>query len=76
MSDRVPFWIYEDHARGLALLRGRTADEALDALPDGRRTARWSTAGKGYVIPLPLLGDLCAVAEMIGLSYRVKQVVG
>ena len=46
-----PFWIYDDPAKGLALVRGDVhglLDEV--ALLD---RARWSSGGRGWVLQLP-----------------------
>lgn len=71
---RIPFWIYEDHARGLALIRGRSVDPLLDVVLDARNRARWSLVGKGWVMPIAVAADIAAAAEVEGVPYRVKQV--
>jgi hypothetical protein len=67
-------WIHEDHARGLALIRGLNVKQVLVST-DVLDEARWSVAAKGYVVPLDALPNLCAQAECRGISYRIKQVV-
>lgn len=64
----IPFWVHEDTARGLALVRG------IGAKPYLPTTARWSMAGKGYVMPIEAVADMVAAAEMDGVPYRVKVV--
>lgn len=68
-------WLYEDAGRGLALLRGRGVADVLDAA-HVRDHACWSVAAKGYVLPLPAVADVCAVADVLGVPYRVKAVDG
>lgn len=66
-------WVYEDRARGLALVRGLNVKSVLEsaAVLD---VARWSTAGKGYVLPLEKIGDVAAMADYLNTPYRVKSV--
>lgn len=66
----IPFWVHEDPVRGLALVRGRSARPLLTAVAG----ARFSVAGKGWVIPLAAVADLEAAAEHAGVPYRVKRV--
>lgn len=64
----IPFWIHEDRTRDLALIRGRVDRQYLPT------TARWSMAGKGYVVPLEAVADMVAAVEADGVPYRVKVV--
>jgi hypothetical protein len=67
-------WIYEDHDRGLALVRGLNVKQVLGST-DVLDEARWSVAAKGYVVPMAAVPNLCAEAECQGVFYRIKQVV-
>lgn len=68
-------WIYDDPARGLALLRGARTPEVLEAagLTDA---ARWSVSGRGHVIARGHLPDLAAYAERCGIPIHFKVVMG
>lgn len=72
---RVPFWIYEDPARNLALIRGNpaTVREALEyaGMSDA---AKYSVTGKGWVISLECLPNLAAMSDYAGIPYRIKMV--
>lgn len=72
---RAPFWVYEDRARNLALIRGnpRTVREVLE-LAVLTEEARWSSSGKGWVLSLDHLPNLAAMADYAGAPYRCKQV--
>lgn len=65
----IPFWVHEDHVRGVALIRGRGVRPYLPT------TARWSVVGKGHVVPIDTVPDMLAAAELDGVRYRVKSVV-
>lgn len=66
-----PFvWVYDDPARGLALLRGARTPELLEAaeLVD---LARWSVSGRGHVLARVHLPDLRAHGQRAGIPIRV-----
>jgi hypothetical protein len=66
-------WVYTDDTRGLALIRGRQVRDAL-RLADAEKVARWSAAGKGYVVPLSAIPDLVAMCEWSRIPVRTRQV--
>lgn len=72
MSAPHPFWVYDDPARGLVLIRGDVRD-LLDEAGVSER-ARWSTTGKGYVLAAGDLADVLATADYRNRRYRIKQV--
>lgn len=65
-------WIYEDTARGVALLRGRAVPDVLGIA--GITSARWSTSGKGHVVPIAAVSDVAAACEYAGVIHRTKAV--
>jgi hypothetical protein len=67
-------WVYEDAARGLALIRGTVGTKELLSLADVIDAARYSVVGKGWCIPLELAGDVRAAAEITGAICRTKVV--
>jgi hypothetical protein len=67
-------WFYEDQRRGLALIRGHGVRDVLDLA--GVTTARWSPSGRGYVVPIGVIADVAAAAEISGVIYRTKVVTG
>lgn len=69
---RPPFWIHDDRARGLSLLRGDVHDLLTEAGVLDR--ARWSISMRGWVVTVADATDVCVVAETWGRPYRVKQV--
>lgn len=68
----VPFWVYDDPARGLVLLRGDVRDLLDDAGVLDR--SRWSVSGKGWVLSVADAADLLALADMRRRPYRMKAV--
>ena len=70
----IPFWVYDDPARGLVLLRGDVRD-LLDQAGVLHR-ARWSVSAKGWVLSAADGADLLAVAEIDHRPYRMKAVTG
>ena len=66
-------WVYDDTARGLALLRGRKVKRVLK-MAGLTEQARWSSAGQGWVIGSSDLADLLALADDIGTPYQIKTV--
>jgi hypothetical protein len=72
-SAAIPFWVYDDKVRGLALLRGRNVKHAMELAGVADR-ARWSIGGRGYVLADDDVAMVCAHAEIHGMPYRVKQV--
>jgi hypothetical protein len=75
MSSTIPFWVYDDKVRGLALLRGRNVRAILE-LAGVTDRARWSIGGRGYVLAGDDVATVCAHAEIHGMPYRVKTVGG
>lgn len=54
----------------LALITGRRCDElVLQVAPK----ARWSTSGKGFVITIDQLADLCCLCTEERIPYRERQ---
>lgn len=66
-------WVYDDQARGLALLRGARTPALLD-VAGLTKAARWSVSGHGWVISRDHLPDLTAQAEVAGVPLRFKEV--
>lgn len=66
-------WVYDDPTRGLALVRGRNVKTVLE-LAGAVDSSRWSTSGKGYVIPGPAVADVVAIAEHENIPVRCKRV--
>jgi hypothetical protein len=75
MKPEYVLHVHEDQVRGLALVRGLGVLEVLKyARVD--RVARWSEAGKGWVLPVDRLADVVAMGEYVGAVIRTKQVGG
>lgn len=66
-------WIYEDRARGLALIRGLNVKKVLELAVVLDR-ARYSTSGRGWVLPIDTIADIAAMADYSSTPYRVKQI--
>ena len=75
ISMREFVWLYEDRVRNLALIRG-VRDKAIFSTAGINDSVRWSTTGKGWVMPLGDVADLCAAFDLAGIVYRFKQVAG
>lgn len=73
MAPEAFLWVYDDPARGLALLRGLNVKSVLEAA-GALDVARWSVSGKGYVVPAAMVADVCAMADYANVPYRVKAV--
>lgn len=71
MAPEAFLWIYEDHPLGIALVRGKNIKSVLETA-GVLEVARWSHAGKGFVLPLEQVPDVVAAAEHIGVPYRFK----
>ena len=69
---RPPFWIHDDHTRGLSLLRGDVRDLLVET--GVLKRARWSVSMRGWVVDIDDVALVCVVAELWGRPYRVKQV--
>ena len=65
--------VYEDAARGLALIRGKRVGWVLDVAAVAQ-AARWSPSAKGFVVAVTVLPDVCAAADSQSVPYRVKRV--
>lgn len=66
-------WIYEDPARGLALVRGKNVRVVLESAVVVER-ARWSVSGDGFVLPIGDVPDVVAMAQWNGYPVRFKPI--
>lgn len=70
----IPFWVYDDHARRLTLLRGDVKPLIDEAGVSNR--ARWSISAKGWVLSAIDAADVLAIADYRDRKYRVKTIGG
>lgn len=67
--------VWDDKARGLALFRANRGMGALLEAAGVADVARWSTSGRGWVLPDDAAGAALALAESWrGVIVKVKQV--
>ncbi|HZX05678.1 hypothetical protein [Kribbella sp.] len=71
MSARVVIWATVDEAAGRAVITGQNHDALVAEIAP---RAPWSRAGRGWVLSLVELGDLCCLAQETGAIYRERAV--
>jgi hypothetical protein len=65
-------WATIDEPTGLALVRGPEARRTCRLLAPEDCPPRWSAAGRGWVVPVSVVADLQAYAQMIHTYITVS----
>ncbi|WP_405071567.1 hypothetical protein OG558_19715 [Kribbella sp. NBC_01510] len=70
MVSRAIVWVLRNEKTGLALVTGQGHDELVfEVAPQ----AKWSRAGRGWVISLQQAADLCTLCETQHAIYRERR---
>ena len=62
-------WATVDEAAGIAVITGRNHDELVFQIAP---RAPWSRSGRGWILSLPELGDLCCLCQEEHVLYRER----
>lgn len=66
---RAVVWATVDEAAGKAVITGRNHDDLVFEIAP---KAPWSRAGRGWLVSLPELGDLCCLCQERGAIFRER----
>lgn len=66
---RAIVWATVDEAAGLALITGKGHDDLVHQIAPN---APWSRSGRGWVLSLPELGDLCCLCQEEHVIFRER----
>lgn len=66
---RAIVWATVDEVVGIAVITGQNHDALVHEIAPA---APWSSAGRGWIVSLPELGDLCCLCQEQGAIFRER----